>query len=139
MYSLTISQEFNASVETLFNAWTTPEVISQWFAPGNMTVPEASVDFKVGGAYRFVMQNQEGEQFIVGGEYKEIAKPEKLVFSWQWESSPHTTTVTVLFTALTDNKSKLELIHTEFQEQEYCDKHNEGWLGCLANLPRALS
>ena len=68
MYSLTISQEFNASVETFFNAWTTPEVISQWFAPGNMTVPEASVDFKVGGAYRLVMQNQEGEQFIVGGE-----------------------------------------------------------------------
>lgn len=60
----------------MFNAWTTPEVISQWFAPGSMTVPEASVDFKIGGAYRFVMQNQEGEQFIVGGEYREIAKPE---------------------------------------------------------------
>lgn len=139
MYSLTISQDFNAPVETLFNAWKTPEIISQWFAPGNMTVPEATVDFKEGGVYRFVMQNQDGEQFIVGGEYTEIAQPEKLVFSWQWESSPHTTKVTVLFTALADNKSKLELIHTEFQEKEFCDKHNEGWLSCLANLPRALA
>jgi uncharacterized protein YndB with AHSA1/START domain len=139
MYSLNIAQEFNAPVEALFNAWTQPEVISQWFAPGAMTVPEAKVDFKVGGAYRFVMQNQEGEQFIVGGQYSEIVNPEKLVFSWQWESSPHATKVTVLFTALADNKSKLELIHSEFQEQEACDKHNEGWMGCLSNLPRALA
>lgn len=139
MYQLNINQEFNAPVEALFNAWTQPEVISQWFAPGDMSVPNAQVDFKVGGSYRIVMQNQEGEQFIVGGKYTEISKPEKLVFSWQWESSPHTTKVTVLFTALGDEKSKLELIHSEFEEQDACDKHQQGWMGCLSNLPRALA
>jgi len=139
MYQLNISQEFNAPVEALFNAWAKPEVVSKWFAPGEMTVPEAELEFKKGGQYRIVMQNKDNEQFIVGGEYLEIQAPNKLVFSWQWSTSPHATRVTVLFSKLADNKSKLELTHTELETQESCDQHHQGWMGCLANLPKVLS
>ena len=138
MYQLNINQEFNASASKLFNAWTNPELIAKWFAPGAMTVPEATSVLKVGGQYRVVMQNPDGEQFIVGGKYIEIDEPNKLVFSWKWEHGQITTKVEVLISELESNKSKLELIHTEFVDQEDCTKHHEGWLGCLANLPKAF-
>lgn len=48
------------------------------------------------------------------------------------------TKVEVLMTELDSGRSKLELIHTEFIDQEDCNKHHEGWLGCLENLPRAF-
>ena len=138
MYQLSIEQEFNVPVERLFAAWVEPENIQKWFAPGSMTVPEASADLKVGGEYRIVMEDDDGEQFIVGGVYEEIVPNERLAFTWKWEDGENTTKVTVTFKDLGDQRSVLSLSHTEFVEQEHCDKHYEGWIGCLANLPKAV-
>ena len=51
MFELTINRQFNVSVEQLFNAWCNPKLIQKWFAPGNMTVPEATADVREGGTY----------------------------------------------------------------------------------------
>jgi len=112
--------------------------LQKWFAPGSMTVPEASADLKVGGLYRIVMQNEDGEQFIVGGTYEEVVPNERLVFTWKWEDGENTTKVAVTFRDLDDHGSVLSLSHTEFVEQEHCDKHYEGWIGCLTNLQKAI-
>lgn len=138
MFKFDMSQEFDAPVSSLFDAWCKVEVIKCWFAPGDMSVPEASVDLKENGLYRIVMQETNGEQHIIGGTYKEIKLNEKLVFTWQWEGSPFITTVTVLFHKITDNRSSLTLIHEEFEDQDACDKHKHGWNGCLANLDKTL-
>lgn len=138
MFQLTINQEFNSPVARLFQAWSNIDVIKCWFAPGNMSVPEATADVCEGGNYRIVMQDTDGSQHIIGGKYQEVVTNERLVFSWQWEGNPNATKVTVLFKALDDERSALELIHSEFNDQETCDKHNMGWNGCLMNLPKAL-
>ncbi len=133
MYQLTINREFNTPLEKLYAAWSNAEIIKQWFAPGDMKVAEATADFKEGGAYRIVMQDT-NEQHIVGGFYKKIVVNETLEFSWQWENSPVATYVTLTFTDLGAGRSALELVHTEFEDQEQCDKHKMGWIGCLNNL-----
>jgi uncharacterized protein YndB with AHSA1/START domain len=138
MYQLSITQEFNAPVSHLFNAWRKPELLKLWFAPGDMTVPEAHADVSEGGNYRIVMQETDGTQHIVGGTYQKIIPNERMEFSWQWEGSPNSTHVVLLFKPLDDNRSSLELIHSEFSQQEDCDKHEMGWKGCLHNLPKAL-
>ncbi|MCW8875458.1 MAG: SRPBCC domain-containing protein [Kangiellaceae bacterium] len=134
MYQLTIEQNFNMPLTKLFDAWCKVETIKQWFAPGEMMVPEATADVKVGGNYRIVMKSPDGEEHIVGGEYLQVEANKKLVFSWQWEGSPHTTKVEIDFAALDDSNASLCLTHSEFADQEACDKHNQGWNGCLANL-----
>lgn len=136
MYQLTIEQTFDMSVSDLFNAWRDLDTIKRWFAPGDMTVPEATADVREGGSYRIVMQDSDGEQHIVGGRYLEVIENQKLSFSWQWEGSPHTTQVEVHFSALGEQQAKLELIHSEFADQESCDKHDQGWRGCLVNLEK---
>ena len=139
MYQLNLEHEFNAPVARLFAAWSQPEVLKQWFAPGTMTVPEAEADVRPGGSYRIVMQHDDGSLHIVGGQYHEVIENEKLVFSWQWQSSPNVTRVEVVFKALDESHSKVVLTHSEFVDQDTCDKHTEGWIGCLANLPRVES
>jgi uncharacterized protein YndB with AHSA1/START domain len=59
---------------------------------------------------------------------------ERLAFDWRWEGSPLTTRVELSFRALSDARSELELVHSEFPDQETCDHHEKGWQGCLANL-----
>ena len=55
------------------------------------TTPIAEVDLKVGGRYRLGMKAPgDNPLLIVGGVYREIVHPERLVFTWQWESTnPH--------------------------------------------------
>ena len=135
MYQLNINHTFNAPVQQLFNAWKNPETIRKWFAPGeDMHVPQANADVREGGQYRIVMQNAEGEQFIVGGQYLQVIENKQLVFSWQWEGSPHTTRVELTFNSVNDSTCELHLVHSEFPDQEMCDKHQMGWDGCLAKL-----
>ena len=138
MYQLIINQEYDVPVTKLFTAWQKVELLKQWFAPGDMSVPEAFAEVVAGGHYRIVMQEADGSQHIVGGKYFEVVENEKLVFSWQWEGSPLATKVSLLFKSLSDNRSTLQLIHSEFADQESCDKHEMGWNGCLANLPKVL-
>ena len=139
MIKLNIKEEFNTSVEKLYTAWSNEELVKRWFGPADdMVVPEAKLDVVEGGHYRIVIENSAGEQFIVGGSYKEVIPNKRLVFSWQWENSPVITTVELNFTALSDQRSALELIHTEFEDQESCDHHMQGWGGCIAKLPKVF-
>ncbi len=137
MFELSMQRSFNTPVAKLFEAWCKPEVIQKWFAPGSMTVPEASSDLREGGVYRIVMHDaDEDANHIVGGEYKKVIKDKLLEFTWQWEGNPMVTKVCVKFNALGDGRSELHLSHSEFAEQEACDKHEMGWNGCLANLTK---
>ena len=136
MFELDLEQEFNAPIARLYEAWLKPEVIKTWFAPGNMTIPEAESDGVEGGKYRIVMKSDDGELHIVSGEFKSLNPYDKIVFSWQWQGSPHTTLVAITLTAIDEHTTKLQLNHSEFTEEGFRDHHKEGWHGCLANLKK---
>ncbi len=137
MFELNIERTFNTSVEKLFEAWCKPEILQQWFAPGKMTVPEASADVREGGSYRIVMHDSdENSNHIVGGKYQKVIANQALEFTWQWEGNPIATKVALVFKALSDNTAQLQLTHTEFANQEDCDKHEMGWNGCLVKLEK---
>ena len=52
-------------------------MIKRWLGPCDWTLSTCEVDFKVGGAYRFVMRNKDGGEMGFGGVYREIAAPER--------------------------------------------------------------
>lgn len=65
----------------VFRAWTDPGQLAQWWGPRGMTNPICEVDLRPGGTYRIVMRDPEGGDHPVSGIYREIAAPERLVFS----------------------------------------------------------
>ena len=83
-----IVREFNASKELVFKAWTTPELVAQWWTAkrGSMTVTD--IDLRVGGKWRWVMVTGDGLEVAFHGEYKEIAPYDKLVSTEAFEGAP---------------------------------------------------
>ncbi len=135
--SLEMHYHFEASPDVLFRAWTEPDLLRQWFRVSpDYTTPIAEVDLRVGGQYRLGMRTPEGENIIAGGEYRELRSPEKLAFTWKWESapfdSPHTL-VTLRFIKQ-GLGSEIILLHQHLQSEEDRDSHLDGWTGCFAQL-----
>jgi uncharacterized protein YndB with AHSA1/START domain len=133
--SLRIERSFEASAEQVFDAWTNPEVLRRWWAvhPDGST-PVAEVDLRVGGRYRLTMEDPGGARHTVGGEYQEVQRPSRLVYSWQWELDSgqpgHTSTVTVTFHER-DGHTHVVLEHAGLPDAASRDRHAEGWRACL--------
>lgn len=137
--SLTLRRTVQASRDKVFRAWTDPAVLRQWFAPEGYAVPTAELDLTVGGRYRIVMAAPDGGKHVATGTYREIRRPERLVFTWQWEDAedPAETLVTVQFH---DRGAATEVVltHERFPNEEDRDKHEEGWSSVLNRLPAAV-
>ncbi len=132
---LVITRTLPASPAQVFAAWTTAEIMQQWFCPGeDMTVPVAEIDAREGGNYRIVMENSKGETYSPSGTYETVVPNEKLVFTWKWADSDLVTRVTVELKAQNSNQTELTLTHDGFPDSEISDRHNEGWTGCLDRL-----
>ena len=134
MTELTLSEVMKAPLARVYAAWCDMEKLRQWFAPGDMTVPEAVCDLRPGGHYRIVMEEAGGRRRIVAGQYREVVPNERLRFSWQWEGSPVVTEVAVHFRAVDDRHTEITLTHTQFPTSEARDGHAKGWAGCLLKL-----
>ncbi len=136
---LRLERTIEASPEEAFDAWTNPEVLRRWWAADPTWVtPIAEVDLRVGGRYRLSMEDPvSGTTHTVVGEYREVQRPERLVYSWSWERSDgqpdHTSTVTVEFLG-EGERTTIVLEHTELASSESRDGHREGWIACLDNL-----
>jgi len=134
---LVITRVFDAPRRLVFNAWTKPEFLAQWWGPNNFTLPFCEMDFRIGGAYKLCMRSPEGQDFWVQGVYTEIAPPERLAFTWFRGdgdiSNYHRTVVTLTF-ADVNGKTKLTLHQALFDTTANRDDHNGGWSECLDRL-----
>jgi uncharacterized protein YndB with AHSA1/START domain len=77
---IAMTRVFDAPRSMVFEAWTNPELLKRWLGVRNgWRFEVCEVDLKVGGAYRFVWRGPDGAEMGMGGVYREIAAPERLV------------------------------------------------------------
>jgi uncharacterized protein YndB with AHSA1/START domain len=77
---IVMSRVFDAPRSLVFDAWTTPELLKRWLGVrGGWSMVVCEVDLRVGGAYRFVWRGPDGAEMGMGGVYREIVPPERLV------------------------------------------------------------
>lgn len=77
---------FDAPRALVFEAHTTCEHVKHWWGRGNPL--DCEMDFRPGGAYRFVEHAPDGEQYAFRGEYREILAPERIVQTFEFEGMP---------------------------------------------------
>jgi uncharacterized protein YndB with AHSA1/START domain len=137
--ALRLERSFDAPAEDVFDAWTNPEVLRRWWCAGtDWRTPVAEVDLRVGGGYRLSMEDPEASaRYTVRGEYIEVRRPQRLVYSWSWEDSGgqpgHVSTVAVDF--LGDGQRTTVVVeHSGLESADSREKHRVGWEGCLENL-----
>lgn len=128
--TLELERTLPAPPERVFRAWTDPGEMGAWFAPNPDLEVSAEVELRVEGRYRIAM----GEH-VVGGVYREIQPPTRLVFTWRWEASedPEEMLVTVELEAHGDG-TRLRLRHERLADAEARANHAEGWELCLPRL-----
>jgi uncharacterized protein YndB with AHSA1/START domain len=140
--SLKMTRFIKAKRKKVFAAWTKPEIMKTWYAPGSMKVPNATVDFRVGGEYRVEMQGEmEGEPqlFTVSGTYREIVPDESITFTWGWLGDPSPQTLVSVSFKDVEGGTEVTLTHARFTDNASRDKHQEGWQGCLENLAKLFN
>jgi uncharacterized protein YndB with AHSA1/START domain len=76
---LSICRTFPASRELVFQAWSSAEHLKRWFCPAGYSVPEARIEFRVGGAFHICMRSSEGQEHWTKGQYTEIVPNTRLV------------------------------------------------------------
>jgi uncharacterized protein YndB with AHSA1/START domain len=79
-WDLVITRVFDAPRELVFKAWTDTAHVAQWWGPKGFTNPVCEMDFRVGGAIRIHMRAPDGVVYPMTGVFKEISKPDRLVF-----------------------------------------------------------
>jgi uncharacterized protein YndB with AHSA1/START domain len=134
-YSLTVERVILGPIEEVFDAWLDPASMKQWMKPGPMTLSAVTVDPVVGGKYALLFAG-EGQLVPHEGEYREITRPHRLVFTWRAGAAD--TVVTVAFARVADRKTKVTLTHEQFVSEGARDGHQRGWGNILETLGQTM-
>lgn len=85
---IVLRRVFNAPRELVFEALSKPGHLARWWGLRNMTLPVCELDFRPGGAWRFVSRDRDGNEFAFHGEIREIVPPERVVQTFEYEGMP---------------------------------------------------
>jgi uncharacterized protein YndB with AHSA1/START domain len=78
---IVISREFAAPRELVWEAMTNPKHVVNWWGPRGFSTTIEEMDFRVGGVWKHVMRGPDGVKYPNKSIFKEIVKPERIVFS----------------------------------------------------------
>jgi uncharacterized protein YndB with AHSA1/START domain len=78
-----VTRTFNGPARLVFEAWTKPELLKQWWVPKSigMSLLSCEMDVRVGGTYRFVFGNDTSEPAAFFGRYIEVTPHSRLVWT----------------------------------------------------------
>jgi len=79
--TVNIVRVFDAPRALVWQAWTDPTMMAQWFGPRGFTIPLCELEVRVGGSLRIVMRGPDGNEYPMKGVFREVVAPERLVFS----------------------------------------------------------
>ncbi|WP_158887244.1 SRPBCC family protein [Amycolatopsis anabasis] len=82
---IVLTRGFDAPRRLVFDAWTKPELLRQWFGARGWHLVVCEIDLRVGGAWRFVSRGPGGADMGHGGVYREISAPDRLVYTESYD------------------------------------------------------
>lgn len=97
---LFITREFDAERELVFKAFNEPELIQLWLGPCNMKMHIEKMDSRSGGSYRFIHSDQSGNEYAFNGAIHEVAAPERMIRTFEFEGLPERGHVSLEFLTL---------------------------------------
>lgn len=125
---IVIERTFDAPRDLVWEAWTNPEHVAQWWGPDGFSTTIEKMDFHVGGVWKLTMHGPDGTNYPNSSVFREIVKPERIVFShgggrengpgahflstWTFEALDKQTRVTMRL--LFDTPEEREMVIREF-------------------------
>lgn len=131
---LVIDRTFDAPRNLVWKAWTDAEQMKHWSAPKGFTVPVSEGELRPGGKWRSCMVTPDGKELWLGGVYREIVEPERLVFTHAWDGpdgKPGPETVVTVTFSERDGRTSMNFRQTGFESRDSRDAHAHGWGQCF--------
>ena len=85
---IVLTRVFNAPRELVFEAYTEPEHVRNWWGPRNSTKVRFEAEVRPGGSYRYVILSGDGDEVPFTGVYQEVTPPERLVYTEIYDVVP---------------------------------------------------
>ena len=137
---------FAATPASVFQAWTDPDIVMQWFGREPNSLHSATIDLRRGGAWRFLESNDAEKSVGFEGKYLDIVPGERLVFSWskviahatgERDATP-TSQVEVTFKAK-GNGTDIRLVHSAVHDEAARHGFGGGWSFAFGTMRTLLS
>ncbi len=114
-HEIVLTRVFDAPRQLVFDAISKPELLKRWFGPHGHSLVVCEVDFRVGGAWRFVLESPDGRSMGMSGVYHEIVPAERTVHTEGFDDYPGDSVIT---TVLTEHDGKTTLTATALYESQ---------------------
>ncbi|MGP4103848.1 SRPBCC family protein [Nonomuraea sp. KM90] len=130
-----ITRLFDAPRELVWATWTEPERFSRWFGPRMPATPvdRITLDTRPGGIWHVALVGDEGFEVTLGGTYREVEGPGRLVFTTGDPDDPGegpASVVTIDFAAV-DGGDRTEMRFHQYgvnTDQEHAEQAKAGWI-----------
>jgi len=152
---MVVTRIFDAPRALVWEAWTNPKYVMQWWGPKGFTAPFCRMDFRVGGKFLCCMKSPDGQEFWNGGEYHEIVPLEKIVYSLYFADSKGNKVEAehygieheaiadardqAIFEDFGNGQTKLTLIGNETMEDAKNSGQLEGWNEILEKVAAVIA
>ena len=94
---IVMTRVFDAPRHLVFEAWTKPEHLLRWFGPHSCPLVACEIDFRVGGAWRYILRGPDGKDMVMRGVYREIQRPDRLISTESFDDYPGESINTMTF------------------------------------------
>ena len=131
---LLITRTFDAPVSLVFQIWAERDHMIRWLGPTDFTCTSLEMEFRPGGKWRGCIASDKYGENWMRGEYREIVRDERIVYTFAWEDDRDEpgieTLVTVTFRE--ENGKTIQSFHqTPFVNVASRDSHISGWNECF--------
>ncbi len=136
--AIVVSRRYDLPAEQVFDAWITPETAKRFlFATPTGTMVRTDIDARVGGRFTFT-DRRNGDDIDHVGEYLEVDRPRRLVFSFAVPKFSADYTTVAIDIAPTSGGCDLTLTHTGVLP-EWTERTRQGWTKILDALAASLA
>ncbi len=104
---IVMTRIFDAPRELVFEAHSSCDHLKHWWGPRRYEITVCDLDFRPGGAWRFVQRGADGDEHGFRGEFREIVAPERIVWTFEYEGMPGHVSVETLTLEDVGGKTRL--------------------------------
>jgi uncharacterized protein YndB with AHSA1/START domain len=140
--TLRIERRLAAPRDLVFAVWTESRHLRRWSAPHGFEIVEEEGDLREGGHWRATMRAPDGTDLRLAGTYREIVRPERLVFTHAWleaDGRPGPETLVTVTFEEADGGTLMRFTQTGFATRADRDGHRGGWTESFERLDAYLA
>jgi uncharacterized protein YndB with AHSA1/START domain len=139
--TLSIRKQFDAPVKLVWEVWTKPEHLVQWWAPKGIPITVIEHDFRMGGKWKYSMPMPDGSAFLSEGTYLEVDPFKRIVTTADFKPMTENVELHVLFEEDGDKTLfTFSVVHAteEYKMQQEKMGFYNGWGSALQRMESLL-